>query len=362
MLKLLAFHYFPYFPLVLSLASEHTFSPSSSSSSSCSFSSSFSNFLPVCPKSFSNRPAQLLHAQSVFYVRESAYMQNQHFRGIGGEKEKEGKEQQQQQQQQHLYRDGQMKVPSTAWEELRKEARKLENEIDANLASLSKLAGVGTNNATTSTSSGGGMSGSGGYNQYPNTATNKIEGNFDVIASKEGEIEALLTRLSDVTRALASSIHSGANASSDTRTHTLARHRDVAKEFNHEFRRMKDYIEQEREHASLLQGRHRGSNSALGGGDESNSSAAMRERNSILSSSIAVDDAIGVAQNTASALYEQRGIFNNTISALATAGSKFPVVNNLLVAIKRKKNKDAIVLSAVCAICSALVLIYWMAK
>lgn len=303
--------------------------------------------------------SQLLHAQSVFFVRESAYMQNQHFRGIGGEK---GKEQQQQQQQQHLYRDGQMKVPSTAWEELRKEARKLENEIDANLASLSKLAGVGTNNATTSTSSGGGMSGSGGYNQYPNTATNKIEGNFDVIASKEGEIEALLTRLSDVTRALASSIHSGANASSDTRTHTLARHRDVAKEFNHEFSRMKDYIEQEREHASLLQGRHRGSNGALGGGDESNSSAAMRERNSILSSSIAVDDAIGVAQNTASALYEQRGIFNNTISALATAGSKFPVVNNLLVAIKRKKNKDAIVLSAVCAMCSALVLIYWMAK
>ena len=270
------------------------------------------------------------------------------------------KQQQQQQEEEYLYSDGKMKVPSTAWEELRKEARKLENEIDANLASLSKLIGVGNSHATKSASSVGGMSG--GYNQYNNnTTTNKIEGNFDIIASKEGEIEALLTRLSDVTRALASSIHSGANASSDTRTHTLTRHRDVATEFNHEFRRLKDYIEQEREHASLLQGRHRGSNGTLGG-DESNSSAAMRERNSILSSSIAVDDAIGVAQNTASALYEQRGIFNSTISALATAGSKFPVVNNLLVAIKRKKNKDAIVLSAVCAICSALVLIYWMAK
>ena len=55
-----------------------------------------------------------------------------------------------------------------------------------------------------------------------------------------------------------------------------------------------------------------------------------------------------------------RGIFNST--GFSPAGSKFPVVNNLLVAIKRKKNKDAIVLSAVCAICSALVLIYWMAK
>jgi len=37
MLKLLAFHYFPYFPLVLSLASEHTFSL-------------FLNFLPFCQK------------------------------------------------------------------------------------------------------------------------------------------------------------------------------------------------------------------------------------------------------------------------------------------------------------------------
>ena len=269
------------------------------------------------------------------------------------------RKQQEEAEEEYLYSDGKMKVPSTAWEELRKEARKLENEIDANLASLSKLIGVGNSHATKSASSVGSISG--GYNQYNNnTTTNKIEGNFDIIASKEGEIEALLTRLSDVTRALASSIHSGANASSDTRTHTLTRHRDVATEFNHEFRRLKDYIEQEREHASLLQGRHRGSNGTLG--DESNSSAAMRERNSILSSSIAVDDAIGVAQNTASALYEQRGIFNSTISALATAGSKFPVVNNLLVAIKRKKNKDAIVLSAVCAICSALVLIYWMAK
>ena len=76
-----------------------------------------------------------------------------------------------------------------------------------------------------------------------------------------------------------------------------------------------------------------------------------------LSSSIAVDDAIGVAQNTASALYEQRGIFNRHDYAAYLQGVS-SVVNNLLVAIKRKKNKDAIVLSAVCAICSALVLIY----
>jgi golgi SNAP receptor complex member 1 len=273
----------------------------------------------------------------------------------------------------------QMKVPSTAWEELRKEARKLENEIDANLASMLRLTGVSTtiNNNTNNSNA---------------NRNNNI--NFDLIHQKEQEIEALLTRLSDVTRALNSSINSSSSSSTtssqqqqqqqsetaettastaigstrsiDTRMHTLQRHKDVQLEFNLEFRRLKEYIEQERDHASLLSGRYRvgGSleNQAGGDGSTNSNSAAMRERNSILNSSIAVDDAIGSAQNTASALYEQRGIFNNTISALASAGSKIPMVNNLLVAIKRKKNKDAIVLSAVCAICTALVLLYWMAK
>ena len=124
-----------------SLASEHTFSSSLWPPSSCSFSSSFSNYCFLFAQSFTTDHLTIIaRAKSVFFVRESAYMQNQHNRGIGGEKEKEGKEQQQQQQ--HLYRDGQMKVPSTAWEELRKEARKLENKIDANLASLSKLPGL----------------------------------------------------------------------------------------------------------------------------------------------------------------------------------------------------------------------------
>ena len=38
------------------------------------------------------------------------------------------------------------------------------------------------------------------------------------------------------------------------------------------------------------------------------------------------------------------------------------MLNNMLVAIKRKRNKDTIILSGVVAVCTAFTLIYWLSK
>lgn len=43
-------------------------------------------------------------------------------------------------------------------------------------------------------------------------------------------------------------------------------------------------------------------------------------------------------------------------------GSKFPVVSNLVTAIRRKKSKDTMILSAVVAGCTILMLLYWFNK
>lgn len=43
-------------------------------------------------------------------------------------------------------------------------------------------------------------------------------------------------------------------------------------------------------------------------------------------------------------------------------GSKFPVVSNLVTAIRRKKSKDTMILSGVIAGCTILMLIYWLNK
>ena len=74
------------------------------------------------------------------------------------------------------------------------------------------------------------------------------------------------------------------------------------------------------------------------------------------------DYVIGQAQATAAALVNQREIFQNVNRNLDAIGSRFPMVNNLLQAIRRKRSKDTMVLATVVAICTAFTLIYWLSK
>ena len=169
-----------------------------------------------------------------------------------------------------------------------------------------------------------------------------------------------MQRLSDVNSAM-----SGAVTGGDGRSHTLARHKDIVLEFTSEFRRVKNTVMANREHASLLGGGRGGGGGGGGGGefgDSSASSQLIRERSTIHSSTSKVDDVIGQAQATAAALVSQRGIFANVANNLSTIGSRFPVINNMMTAIKRKKSKDTIILSVVCALCTGFILIYWLSK
>jgi len=47
---------------------------------------------------------------------------------------------------------------------------------------------------------------------------------------------------------------------------------------------------------------------------------------------------------------------------LGNLGAKFPVVNSLVSAIRRKKSKDTLILSAVVACCTLFLLAYWSRK
>ena len=180
----------------------------------------------------------------------------------------------------------------------------------------------------------------------------------DSLDAQAADIEGLLQRLNDVNSAM-----SGAVTGGDARSHTLARHKDVLMEYTSEFRRIKNKVEANREHASLLGGGRVGGGGGGGEfGDSSASSQLLRERSTINSSTSKVDDVISQAQATAAALVSQRGIFANVANNLSTIGSRFPVVNNMLTAIKRKKSKDTIILSVVCALCTGFILIYWLSK
>jgi Golgi SNAP receptor complex protein 1 len=58
----------------------------------------------------------------------------------------------------------------------------------------------------------------------------------------------------------------------------------------------------------------------------------------------------------------QRSMFMDMTTKLGNLGAKFPVVNSLVSAIRRKKSKDTLILSAVVACCTLFLLAYWSRK
>jgi len=145
----------------------------------------------------------------------------------------------------------------------------------------------------------------------------------------------------------------------DAREHTLQRHREVLQEYVAERGRLRRDAEEALDRERLLGGVRAGQE---GSSDESMEARLIRERARVAGSTSAVDDIIGVAQNTARELFAQRGALQNAGAKLMSMTNRVPVLNNLILAIKKKKNKDAVILAAVVAACTTFVLLYYLSK
>ncbi|KAL6762559.1 Qb-snare protein, Gos1/GS28-family [Haematococcus lacustris] len=225
---------------------------------------------------------------------------------------------------------------SRAWEDLRKEARKLEGELDVKIAAYSKLCAGFEANHRLKTSESSSL----GADQ-----------------TKAVELEDLLQRLADVNDAMGGVI--GGNA--DTRSHTLARHRDILQEFTQEFRRLNSTLGAAKDRVQLLAGSHDSGHIGLTM-QGSSTGALLRERATIQSSTSAIDEVLSQSQSVSTNLVEQRRLLDNVTDKVLQVGSRFPVVNSLLNAIRRKKSKDTLVLGAVIAACILFTILYVMAK
>eukprot|EP00850_Spirogloea_muscicola_P009885 SM000056S18003 [mRNA] locus=s56:707762:709526:+ [translate_table: standard] len=229
---------------------------------------------------------------------------------------------------------------SASWEDLRRQARKLEGDVDHKLAAYARLGG-------------GGGGGGGGEEEL-----------------RRVEIEALLAQLGELNAAMAAHAASGSGA--DALGHTLARHRDILHEYSQEFRRTRTNVAATRDHALLLGSsltRAREDDDGLASGALSAQQALLRERGTLHSATaqvsgcwqqlqisnpptcctpgrcraarqavrplfqlrtlpirltLKIDDVIGQAQSTAAALSQQRLLFGDISGKVTTTGLRFP--------------------------------------
>ncbi|KAG7992681.1 hypothetical protein I3843_02G139000 [Carya illinoinensis] len=226
---------------------------------------------------------------------------------------------------------GTMDVPSS-WDALRKQARKLEAQLEEQMNSYRKV--VSTK----------GMA-----------KTDTSENDFD------SGIDRLLKQLQQVISQMQAWVSSGG---SEMVSHTLTRHQEILQDLTQEFYRLRSSLRAKQEHASLLEDFREFDCSRLDLEDSVGSAeqALLKEHASISRSTGQMDTVISQAQATLGALVLQHASFGGINSKLSNVSSHLPTVNSILSAIKRKKSMETIILSLVASVCTFLIFIYWLSK
>lgn len=220
-----------------------------------------------------------------------------------------------------------MDVPSS-WDALRKEARKLEAQLDEQMNSYRKLIAT-----------------------KADVADNTLE----------SVIEHLLKQLDQVNNQMRAWVSSGG---AEMVSHTLTRHQEILQDLTQEFYRLQSSLRAKQEHTSLLEDFREFERGRLDLEEGGNSAeqALLKEHASIGQSTVQMDSVISQAQSTLGALVLQRSTFGGINSKLSNVSSRLPTVNQVLASIKRKKSMDTIILSLVASVCTFLIFIYWLNK
>jgi len=230
-------------------------------------------------------------------------------------------------------------APGTEWEDLRKQARQHENEIDAKLMSFSKL-----------------CSNYVAHDQNNTSSTTSTSSSFETMSI---EIEKLLERLSDINKRMSDVVPSllGPNSAA---THTLQRHHEILQDYRREFERTKTNIRnfQSREDILINNNKNNSDVTTTTGLSSRRQDYYLREMGHLNSSHKLIDTNLEMASMIKKDLSDQRRYLLNITTKVNAIANRFPLVNNVLQKIKVKKRKDSLVLGFVIAICLIILLLY----
>lgn len=238
-------------------------------------------------------------------------------------------------------------MASSAWDDLRKQARLLENEIDQKLISFSKL-GTGYENRDY---------GSASLDTVPLLSGASNSHVFDAMAL---EIEQLLTNLTDLNDKMTSHYQNvSANNPNHTLEHTIQRHREILKDYSLDFKKIRSNIQARRDREELLGSVRKDIDAyKVSSGLNRRTELYSKEHEHIRSSDRLVDEQIRIAMKTKEDLLIQRSTLKAIQTKMTTLANRFPVINSLIQRINLRKRRDSIILGAVLGVCLILILVY----
>lgn len=233
------------------------------------------------------------------------------------------------------------------WEDLRKQARQLENELDLKLVSFSKL-------CTSYSSGNNGL----GINQR--TRSDSFGSSHDnLMVAMTSEIEQLLSQLAAVNGKMAE-VTAEAMPHNSGLMHTLQRHRDILQDYTNEYHKTKTNFFSLREREDLLGSVHRDIESYKSSSGVNNRRAELylKEHEHLRSSDRLIDNAISIAMATKENMAFQRGVLKSIQTKVTTLANRFPAINNLIQKVNLRKKRDSLILGTVIGVCTFLLLLY----
>lgn len=223
------------------------------------------------------------------------------------------------------------------YDDARRTARRLESAADAEIAAYAKLA------AAADDSFAGGERGLSAQ---------------QLAAAKAAAVDKLLAELDGAVAELQREASRDGGGDTTARSHTAARAASVAADLRARFTRLSASVAAAQERAALFGGASPSTDTGGGG----TRGALLRERGVLASAHAALDDVLGVASATGTSLLDQRGRLGGAAGRLASVGDRFPVIGGLLAAIRRRRDRDAMVVAGVAGACTFLTVVYWLHK
>uniref|UniRef100_A0A2K6LZS9 Golgi SNAP receptor complex member 1 n=1 Tax=Rhinopithecus bieti TaxID=61621 RepID=A0A2K6LZS9_RHIBE len=213
---------------------------------------------------------------------------------------------------------------SNYWEDLRKQAGQLENELDLKLVSFSKLCTSYSHSSTRD----------GRRNRYSSDTTPLLNGSSQdrMFETTAIEIEQLLARLTG----------------------------DILQDYTHEFHKTKANFMAIRERENLTGSVRKGIESYKSGSGVNNrrTELFLKEHDHLRNSDCLIEETISIAMATKENMTSQRGMLKSIHSKMNTLTNCFPAVNSLIQRINLRKRWDLLILGGVIGICTILLLLY----
>lgn len=220
------------------------------------------------------------------------------------------------------------------WEDLRKQARHLENEIDAKLVAFGKLgmsAGVGRVDP----------------DQVPLLDEEQV---FENMAS---EIQTLLAKLMSVDERMSQLQPNGA-----AMLHTMQRHKEILKDYKLEFEKIRNNFAARKDREDLLGSVRREIEGYKSASGLNRREMYLKENQHLHDSDRLINDQISIAMETRDHLMTQRQAFKRIRTRFNDISNRFPAVNGLLQRINLRKRRDSVILGLVVGVCTFLMLLY----